>query len=412
MASIQYRSSNRGRTQSPGVQLSNGNSSTSTTGTTSNRFASTTRTPTSQHYQTSNNNNNNNNSIALGSVRHTLNQDGQYMPSASRSTFSYNRMNDSQRLSPSTSGNHANSNAAQQSITTNYYNPAEYTTPLLSNRFNQPVIKTQLSNGDTQRSHKSNLITDKLQTYSSPSNGSSVRTVSTLERPMETLSLSSQDSAINGRKPTTTTTSTSINKLMANTTSTRSQFFPTNNSYSISNSTPSSNQISSPSYTSNNPTSTVIAKSYKPLNETDSTYDSSSSYSDSRGLSGLRNLGNTCFMNSIIQCLSNTKFLLEYCLNGAYEDDINTSLSLMKGSLFRSYAALIKKLWKANEDIVNPQEFKSQIAKFAPRFVGYAQQDAEEFLSYLLKGLHEDVNLIKKKPAPIKFDENAWDRMR
>jgi ubiquitin C-terminal hydrolase len=99
-------------------------------------------------------------------------------------------------------------------------------------------------------------------------------------------------------------------------------------------------------------------------------------------------------------------------LNGAYEDDINTSLSLMKGSLFRSYAALIKKLWKANEDIVNPQEFKSQIAKFAPRFVGYAQQDAEEFLSYLLKGLHEDVNLIKKKPAPIKFDENAWDRMR
>lgn len=402
-----YRSS-RGRTQSPSGQLPNGNTTTSNTNSTMSHYGSTTRTPISPHYQTSSNHNNSTTSSALGPVRYALNQD------VSRAHFSYNR-----RLSPSTSVNHTNNNGVQQQITANYYNPAEYTTPLLSNRSNQPVIKTQLSNGDTQRSHKSNLITDKLQTYSSPSNGSSVRTASTttttsLEKPMETLSLSSQDSVLSGQKSTTTSTSTSINKLMANTTSTRSQFFPNNNnnSYSISNSTQSSNQMSSPSYTSNNPTSTVIAKSYKPLNDTDSTYDSSSSYSDSRGLCGLRNLGNTCFMNSIIQCLSNTKFLLEYCLNGAYEDDINTSLSLMKGSLFRSYAALIKKLWKANEDIVNPQDFKSQIAKFAPRFVGYAQQDAEEFLSYLLKGLHEDVNLIKKKPAPIKFDENAWDKMR
>jgi len=405
MASLQYRTSTRGRTQSPGVQLSNANSSTtSTTG--MSRFASTTRTPTSQHYQPSSNTNNNSTSIALGSVRHTFNnQDMQNGSTASRTNFSYNRMKDSQRISPSTSANHANSNGAQQVITANYYNPAEYTTPLLSNRFNQPVIKTQLSNGDTQRSYKNNLITDKLQAYSKPT----VTTTTPLERPMETLSLSSQDSLMNSRMSTSTTTNTSINKLMANTASTRSQFFPTNNSYSISNSTPSNNQTLSPSYTSNNPTTTVIAKSYKSLNDTDSTYDSSASYSDTRGLCGLRNLGNTCFMNSIIQCLSNTKFLLEYCVNGAYEDDINTSLSLMKGSLFRSYAALIKKLWKVNEDIVNPQEFTSQIAKFAPRFVGYAQQDAEEFLSYLLWGLREDVNLIKRKPGSIKFDENAWD---
>jgi ubiquitin C-terminal hydrolase len=34
-----------------------------------------------------------------------------------------------------------------------------------------------------------------------------------------------------------------------------------------------------------------------------------------------------------------------------------------------------------------------------------------EFLYYLLKGLHEEVNLVKKKPSPIKFDEKAWDRM-
>jgi hypothetical protein len=405
MASIHYRTTSRGRTQSPSVQMSNGNTATSTTGSSLSRYASTTRTPTTQHYQTTSNNSSYSTApIGLSSVQHKLNPDMKNMP---RTNYSYNQINDSQRFSPSTSVNHANTNGAQAFVTTSYYNPAEYTTPLLSNRFTQPVIRTQLANGDTQRSHKSNLITEKLQTYST-TNGST-----SLEKPMETMNLSNQDLLTNGRKSTTTsTTSTSINKLMANTNSTRSQFFPTNNSYSISESTPSNSQTTSSSYTSNNSTSTVIAKSYKPLNDSDSTFDSNTNYSDTRGLCGLRNLGNTCFMNSIIQCLSNTKFLLEYCLNGKYEDDINTSLSLMKGSLFRSYASLIKKMWKANEDIVNPQEFKSQIAKFAPRFVGYAQQDAEEFLSYLLKGLHEDVNWIKKKPLPIKFDENAWDKMR
>ena len=51
-------------------------------------------------------------------------------------------------------------------------------------------------------------------------------------------------------------------------------------------------------------------------------------------------------------------------------------MSVMKGALFNSYASLIKKMWK-NEDIISPKEFKDQIARFAPRFVGYAQQDAE-----------------------------------
>ena len=81
-------------------------------------------------------------------------------------------------------------------------------------------------------------------------------------------------------------------------------------------------------------------------------------------------------MNSILQCLSNTKCLLEYCLKNTYQDDINTALSVMKGRLFNSYASLIITMWRS-ESAVSPQNFKSQISEFAPRFDGYNQHDAE-----------------------------------
>lgn len=116
-------------------------------------------------------------------------------------------------------------------------------------------------------------------------------------------------------------------------------------------------------------------------------------------------------MNSILQCLSNTKCLLEYVLTGSYSNDLNTTLSTMKGSLFQSYATLIKKMWKSNDIAINPQDLRIQLIRYSPSFSGYAQQDAEEFLTYLIKGLHEDVNLVKSKPAPYVIDEKTWDRM-
>ncbi|XP_031331953.1 ubiquitin carboxyl-terminal hydrolase 29-like isoform X3 [Photinus pyralis] len=131
------------------------------------------------------------------------------------------------------------------------------------------------------------------------------------------------------------------------------------------------------------------------------------------GLNGLKNIGNTCFMNSVIQCLSNTRLLLEYVKNDGYSSDINTSISSMKGALIKAFSQVIKELWsdEASDRVVNTLTLKSQIQRFAPRFMGYSQQDAQEFLRYLLEGLHEDVNRVTTKPAPIltEIDEKLSD---
>uniref|UniRef100_A0A672QAZ7 Ubiquitin carboxyl-terminal hydrolase n=1 Tax=Sinocyclocheilus grahami TaxID=75366 RepID=A0A672QAZ7_SINGR len=131
-------------------------------------------------------------------------------------------------------------------------------------------------------------------------------------------------------------------------------------------------------------------------------YSSSYSYRESAaqpGLCGLSNLGNTCFMNSALQCLSNTPPLTEYFLEDRYEAEINRENPLgMRGEIAEAYADLVKQMWLSRSSYVAPRTFKTQVGRFAPQFSGYQQQDSQELLAFLLDGLHEDLNRVKKKP--------------
>ncbi|XP_028809666.1 ubiquitin carboxyl-terminal hydrolase 15 isoform X3 [Denticeps clupeoides] len=122
-------------------------------------------------------------------------------------------------------------------------------------------------------------------------------------------------------------------------------------------------------------------------------------HSERAGLCGLSNLGNTCFMNSGTQCLSNIPPLTEYFLKDKYKEELNEDNPLgMKGEIAKAYAELIKQLWSGKFSYVTPRPFKTQVGRFAPQFSGYQQQDSHEFLAFLLDGLHEDLNRIRKKP--------------
>uniref|UniRef100_A0A671TR01 Ubiquitin carboxyl-terminal hydrolase n=1 Tax=Sparus aurata TaxID=8175 RepID=A0A671TR01_SPAAU len=146
--------------------------------------------------------------------------------------------------------------------------------------------------------------------------------------------------------------------------------------------------------------------SYNAYNSYD--YSDQSRQSERSGLCGLSNLGNTCFMNSAVQCLSNIPPLTEYFLKDKYTEELNVDNPLgMKGEIARAYAELIKQLWTGKYSYVTPRPFKTQVGRFAPQFSGYQQQDSHELLAFLLDGLHEDLNRIRKKPYIQLKDANG-----
>uniref|UniRef100_A0A8C5GTM4 ubiquitinyl hydrolase 1 n=1 Tax=Gouania willdenowi TaxID=441366 RepID=A0A8C5GTM4_GOUWI len=139
------------------------------------------------------------------------------------------------------------------------------------------------------------------------------------------------------------------------------------------------------------------------------------------GFTGLVNLGNTCFMNSVIQSLSNTRELRDYFHDRAFEGEINCSNPLGTGGrLAIGFAVLLRALWKGTHHAFQPSKLKAIVASKASQFTGYAQHDAQEFMAFLLDGLHEDLNRIQNKPYTETVDsdgrlddvvaEEAWQR--
>ena len=119
----------------------------------------------------------------------------------------------------------------------------------------------------------------------------------------------------------------------------------------------------------------------------------------SHGLCGGKNLGNTCFMNSSIACISNCTELTYYFLSGEYKKDINKENKLgMGGKLALSWGNLLQQYWVEKTRVGNPAEFKKTLGNKVAMFRGFGQQDSNEFMNFFIDYLNEDLNATTQKP--------------
>uniref|UniRef100_A0A8C2T9B6 Ubiquitin carboxyl-terminal hydrolase n=1 Tax=Coturnix japonica TaxID=93934 RepID=A0A8C2T9B6_COTJA len=126
-----------------------------------------------------------------------------------------------------------------------------------------------------------------------------------------------------------------------------------------------------------------------------------------RGLTGLKNIGNTCYMNAALQALSNCPPLTHFFLDcgGLARTD-------KKPAICKSYLKLMTELWHKNRPgSVVPTGLFQGIKSVNPTFRGYSQQDAQEFLRCLMDLLHEELKepIVEVEDAQTMSSEESME---
>ena len=111
-----------------------------------------------------------------------------------------------------------------------------------------------------------------------------------------------------------------------------------------------------------------------------------------KGLTGLANLGNTCFINSCVQVLSHTYELNQFLDDGAYKKRLKKTFD---SALLLEWDELRKLMWSEN-CIISPGKFIKTVQKLAQHkkmdlFTGYSQNDLPEFLLFIIDCFHSSL---------------------
>lgn len=115
----------------------------------------------------------------------------------------------------------------------------------------------------------------------------------------------------------------------------------------------------------------------------------------SRPLAGIGNIGNSCYMACILQCLCYSEELISGLTRLSISTQVNHN-SQLQGRFANKFCEFVEAM--GNRSQITPLPLKTLISQVFPSYSGYEQQDAGEFLRAVLETLHEDLNRITEKP--------------